>query len=173
MLEKPIEPETVPQIRTDVTNKTAFVQKRSDIIFQDTLTGHWEVGRHVGDRVLMLTFACSNDGSLAFKGGEGSTLLSLQETYALFDRTESGATSRSPCFLYYIISPLYLLRRMFRPVLDSHIQLRSVPPWVVPESRPRLCLLSLELAEEFVISTARIGGTKRWLSPFTCIVSTL
>lgn len=45
MLEKPIEPETVPQIRTDVTNKTAFVQKRSDIIFHDTLSGHWEVGR--------------------------------------------------------------------------------------------------------------------------------
>lgn len=43
MLEKPIEPETVPQIRADVTNKTAFVQKRSDIIFHDTLTGHWEV----------------------------------------------------------------------------------------------------------------------------------
>ncbi|KAI5454771.1 hypothetical protein NCC49_003655 [Naganishia albida] len=42
MLEKPIEPATVPQIRTDVTNKTAFVQKRSDIIFHDTLSGHWE-----------------------------------------------------------------------------------------------------------------------------------
>lgn len=59
MLEKPIEPETVPQIRTDVTNKTAFVQKRSDIIFQDTLTGHWEVGSWVGVGCseLMLTFA--------------------------------------------------------------------------------------------------------------------
>lgn len=47
MLEKPIEPETVPQIRADVTNKTAFVQKRSDIIFQDTLSGHWEVSSFV------------------------------------------------------------------------------------------------------------------------------
>jgi ariadne-1 len=45
MLEKPIDAETVPQIRADVTNKTAFVQKRSDIIFQDTLSGHWEVSR--------------------------------------------------------------------------------------------------------------------------------
>ncbi|KAJ9108851.1 hypothetical protein QFC21_000171 [Naganishia friedmannii] len=45
LLEKPIAPETIPQMRADVTNKTAFVQKRSDIILQDTLLGHWEVGR--------------------------------------------------------------------------------------------------------------------------------
>lgn len=43
LLEKPIAPETIPQMRADVTNKTAFVQKRSDIILQDTLLGHWEV----------------------------------------------------------------------------------------------------------------------------------
>ncbi|KAJ9125202.1 hypothetical protein QFC22_000156 [Naganishia vaughanmartiniae] len=42
LLEKPIAPETIPQMRADVTNKTAFVQKRSDIILQDTLLGHWE-----------------------------------------------------------------------------------------------------------------------------------
>ncbi len=43
MLERPITPATIPEIREKVTNKTAFVQKRSDIILQDTLMGNWEV----------------------------------------------------------------------------------------------------------------------------------
>lgn len=42
MLERPITPATIPEIREKVTNKTAFVQKRSDIILQDTLMGNWE-----------------------------------------------------------------------------------------------------------------------------------
>jgi hypothetical protein len=44
MLERPITPATIPEIREKVTNKTAYVQKRSDIILQDTLMGHYEVG---------------------------------------------------------------------------------------------------------------------------------
>jgi len=42
MLERPITPATIPEIREKVTNKTAYVQKRSDIILQDTLMGHYE-----------------------------------------------------------------------------------------------------------------------------------
>ena len=48
MLERPITPATIPEIREQVTNKTAFVQKRSDIILQDTLMGHWEVSSRPG-----------------------------------------------------------------------------------------------------------------------------
>ncbi len=45
MLESPINAQTIPELRENITNKTAFVQKRSDIIMQDTLAGHWEVSR--------------------------------------------------------------------------------------------------------------------------------
>ncbi len=45
LLAKPIDAERIDVLRADMTNQTAFVQKRSDIIMQDTLMGHYKVSR--------------------------------------------------------------------------------------------------------------------------------
>lgn len=45
MIERPIEPETIAQLRTDVTNKSAYVHKRHEVLLDDTLKlsfdGRW------------------------------------------------------------------------------------------------------------------------------------
>lgn len=42
-LEQPIEPNTIPKLRQDITNLAAYVQKRHDILLDDTLNGYLEV----------------------------------------------------------------------------------------------------------------------------------
>jgi ariadne-1 len=42
LLESPIEPETIPALRQKVTDKTVYVQKRNDIMLEDTATGYFE-----------------------------------------------------------------------------------------------------------------------------------
>ncbi|TFK22213.1 RING-5 domain-containing protein [Coprinopsis marcescibilis] len=46
ILESPIEPENIPNIRQQVTNKTVYVQKRNEIVLEDTangfLDGRWK-----------------------------------------------------------------------------------------------------------------------------------
>jgi ariadne-1 len=46
LLESPIEPETIPTLRQSVTNKTVYVQKRNEIVLEDTaigfLDGRWK-----------------------------------------------------------------------------------------------------------------------------------
>lgn len=37
MIEQPIEPETIAQLRADVTNKSAYVHKRHDVLLDDTM----------------------------------------------------------------------------------------------------------------------------------------
>lgn len=45
MLEKPIDATTIMQLKSDMVNKTNYVKKRAEIILDDTLKGHYEVGR--------------------------------------------------------------------------------------------------------------------------------
>lgn len=42
MLEKPIDATTIMQLKSDMVNKTNYVEKRSKIILEDTLQGHYE-----------------------------------------------------------------------------------------------------------------------------------
>ena len=42
LLESPIEPETIPTLRQSVTNKTVYVQKRNEIVLEDTANGFLE-----------------------------------------------------------------------------------------------------------------------------------
>jgi len=37
MIEQPIEPDTIAQLRADVTNKSAYVHKRHEVLLDDTL----------------------------------------------------------------------------------------------------------------------------------------
>jgi ariadne-1 len=45
LLESPIEAENIPTLRQSVTNKTVYVQKRNEIVLEDTaqgfLDGRW------------------------------------------------------------------------------------------------------------------------------------
>ena len=41
-IESPIEPETIPALRQDVTNKTVYVAKRNEIMLEDTANGFLE-----------------------------------------------------------------------------------------------------------------------------------
>ena len=49
LLESPIEAENIPTLRQQVTNKTVYVQKRNEIVLEDTAVGfldgrwHWNV----------------------------------------------------------------------------------------------------------------------------------
>lgn len=43
MLEKPIDATTIMQLKSDMVNKTNYVEKRAGIILSDTLQGHYEV----------------------------------------------------------------------------------------------------------------------------------
>lgn len=43
MVDKPIEPSKITEIKMDMQNKLNFVQKRSEIIMKDTLMGYIEV----------------------------------------------------------------------------------------------------------------------------------
>ncbi|KAF4597837.1 hypothetical protein EYR38_006228 [Pleurotus pulmonarius] len=42
LLESPIEPETIPQLRQKVTDKTVYVQNRNEIVLEDTANGFLE-----------------------------------------------------------------------------------------------------------------------------------
>jgi len=42
LLESPIEPDTIPTLRQSVTNKTVYVQKRNEIVLEDTANGFLE-----------------------------------------------------------------------------------------------------------------------------------
>ena len=42
LLESPIEPDTIPTLRQSVTNKTVYVQKRNEIMLEDTANGFLE-----------------------------------------------------------------------------------------------------------------------------------
>jgi ariadne-1 len=42
LLESPIEAENIPTLRQQVTNKTVYVQKRNEIVLEDTANGFLE-----------------------------------------------------------------------------------------------------------------------------------
>ena len=42
LLESPIEAETIPTLRQKVTDKTVYVQKRNEIVLEDTAAGYQE-----------------------------------------------------------------------------------------------------------------------------------
>jgi len=42
LLEKPIEPETIPELRQQTTDKTVYVQKRQQVLLDDTMQGYEE-----------------------------------------------------------------------------------------------------------------------------------
>jgi ariadne-1 len=42
MLEQPIAEQDIAKIRTDITNQAAYVQKRHEILLDDTLRGYLE-----------------------------------------------------------------------------------------------------------------------------------
>lgn len=42
LLEGPIEPENIPTLRQKVTDKTVYVQKRNEIVLEDTAKGFLE-----------------------------------------------------------------------------------------------------------------------------------
>jgi len=42
LLESPLEPENIPKLREQVTNKTVYVQKRNEIVLEDTANGFLE-----------------------------------------------------------------------------------------------------------------------------------
>jgi ariadne-1 len=54
MLEKPIDATTIMQLKSDMVNKTNYVEKRAGIILSDTLQGHYEVSRASRDRMTVL-----------------------------------------------------------------------------------------------------------------------
>ena len=45
LLEQNPEPQSIAQLRQDITNQSAYVQKRHDILVDDTLKGYLEVRR--------------------------------------------------------------------------------------------------------------------------------
>lgn len=42
LLEKPLDPETIPELRQKIQDSTNYVQSRQVILLEDTLTGHLE-----------------------------------------------------------------------------------------------------------------------------------
>jgi len=42
LMESPIEPETIPTLRQKITDKTVYVQKRNEIMLEDTANGFRE-----------------------------------------------------------------------------------------------------------------------------------
>lgn len=42
MIESQIDPETIPSLRQKVTDKTVYVQKRNEIVLEDTAKGFQE-----------------------------------------------------------------------------------------------------------------------------------
>ncbi len=86
LLEQNPDAESIAKLRQDITNQSAYVQKRHDILMDDTLKGYLEVRPSIYSFIRTLTRSLSDDGNPLWTCRRSWFLIPYNIIYVLFSR---------------------------------------------------------------------------------------